>query len=88
MIGIEAARFHADPWECINASNAPRETTPPAASAAASELISHDGGEQPNSRAREYGRDHRDHARDRSISLPSSAPQSLDFQPAGFRDAE
>jgi hypothetical protein len=43
-----------------------------------------DGGEQPDGGARKYGRDERDHARDRSKSLPASAPQPLDSEPALF----
>jgi len=39
---------------------------------------------QGRSRAGKYRRDHRDHARDRSVSLPGSAPQPLHLEPALF----
>jgi hypothetical protein len=43
-----------------------------------------DGGKQPDGGASKYGRDHRDHARDRSVSLPGSAQQPLDLEPVLF----
>jgi hypothetical protein len=50
-------------------------TTPPATSAGRQQVLRSDGGEQPDSGAREHGRDHRHHGADRSPGVtPNLAP--------------